>query len=197
MGTVTAGPGLFPLVTGVLATHQAEWAVVGDHLVRYPDSVAGQVLDNSLMLSLTRATYRGRNPSVLVDEQRFPTSAALREHLIDQLLVRSYPDERAREHATAWLCWIVHHLGTGRDLAWWSIPTWVSRKRLSGIVTVVAAGVAGVAMEGGRYGGYRFGVGVAPPPPACWSRRPTAQARPQENAATAPPWVGRGGYDIN
>lgn len=44
--------------------------------------------------------------------------------LID--LRAAYPDQRQRLHATTWLSWIAYHMGTSRDLAWWTIPRWSS-----------------------------------------------------------------------
>ncbi|MGH3938660.1 MAG: hypothetical protein ACRDTG_08470 [Pseudonocardiaceae bacterium] len=103
------------------------WARVGNYLTQHPDSIAAHALDNPLTLSLTRATYQDQDPTPLTDPTRFPTVAALRAHLIDRILIIAYPDEHQRAHATRWLAWIAHHLGTNRDLAWWRIPTWIPR----------------------------------------------------------------------
>lgn len=59
---------------------------------------------------------------MLTDPASFPTVDAVRGHLIDQVLITAYPDENQRAHATRWLAWIAHHMGTSRDLPWWESP---------------------------------------------------------------------------
>src|SRR5262249_10728616 len=92
-----------------------QWAQVGDYLTQHPDSTAAHALNNPLTLSLARATYQDQDPTPLIDPALFSSVAALREHLIDRILITAYPDERQRAHVTRWLAWIAHHLGSDRD----------------------------------------------------------------------------------
>ncbi len=115
---------------GQTGVSRRQWEQVGAYLRHSPDSVAAQVLDNPLALSLARDSYATQDPTVLIDSGRFPTAAALREHLIDQLLVTSYPDERQRAQAIRWLAWIAQQMGPSRDLPWWEIPAWIPQWKL-------------------------------------------------------------------
>jgi hypothetical protein len=115
---------------GLAGASRGQWEQVGIYLKDHPDSVAGRVLDNPLTLSLARDSYRTRDPAVLTDPGRFPTEAALREHLIDQLLVTVYPDEQQRVYVIRWLAWIAQQMGPSRDLPWWEIPGWISQRKL-------------------------------------------------------------------
>ena len=117
------------------------WEQVSAYLMRDPDSVAAQALDNPLTLSLARDTYTSQDPTVLTDSSRFPTVEAVREHLIDHFLITAYPSERERAHATWWLAWIAYHMGTSQDLRWWDIPTWIPRWKLR-LTRVLVAGLA-------------------------------------------------------
>lgn len=121
------------------------WAQVGDYLTQHPDSVAAQALDNPLSLSLARATYQDQDPTLLTDPARFPTVTALREHLINRILITAYPDDHQRAHATRWLAWIAHHMGPDRDLAWWRIHIWIPRwqpRLVLGLGSGLASGLA-------------------------------------------------------
>lgn len=124
------------------------WQQVGSYLEANPTSVATRGLNNPLTLSLARDTYQKQDPTTLIDPTRFPTVTALREHLIDRILVTAYPDERQRNHATQWLAWIAHHMGSNRDLGWWEIPTWITRRQRYLAVAVVAGclGIFGFAL---------------------------------------------------
>ncbi|MGH3845896.1 MAG: NACHT domain-containing protein [Pseudonocardiaceae bacterium] len=116
------------------------WAQVGEYLIHHPDSVAAHALNNPLTLSLARATYQDQDPTPLTNPTEFPTVAALREHLIERSLITAYPDEDQRAHATRWLAWIAHHMGSERDLAWWHIPAWIPRwqlRRVGGLTSEV------------------------------------------------------------
>ena len=128
------------------------WAQLGDYLTDHPDSIAAHALNNPLTLSLARATYQNQDPTSLTDLAEFSTVAALREYLIDRILITAYPDERQRAHATRWLAWIAHHMGSERDLVWWHIPTWISRWQLR----------LAVGLVGGLVGLFTIAVGKEP-----------------------------------
>jgi hypothetical protein len=118
------------LLHGQTGTRREQWSRIADYLERNPDSAAAKALDNPLTLSLARDAYASKNPVALADPGAFPTQEALREHLIDQVLVTAYPDERYREHAAHWLAWLTRQMGTSRDLRWWDIPAWIPRSQL-------------------------------------------------------------------
>jgi hypothetical protein len=99
---------------------------------------------------------------MLTDPASFPSVEAVRKHLLNQLLATAYPDEHQWIHATRWLVWIAHQLGTSRDLAWWEIPGWVPLWKLSlllgsvgGLLFGFAAGFAAAQVGGG----YRWTLG--------------------------------------
>ena len=133
------------LLHGQSEPSRQRWEQVGVYLKQNPDSVAARALDNPLALSLARDTYTSQDPAVLTDPGRFATVEAVREHLIDQVLVIAYPDEHQRVHATLWLAWIAYHMGSSRDLPWWDIPSWVSPRNLrltGGLILGLAVGLA-------------------------------------------------------
>jgi hypothetical protein len=130
---------------GKTGLSRRQWEQVGVYLKNSPDSVAARALDNPLTLSLARDSYAARDPTALIDPDRFPTGAALREHLIDQLLVTAYPDERQRAQVIRWLAWIAQQMGPSRDLPWWEIPAWIPQWKLR-ITRALAVGLpAGTA----------------------------------------------------
>ena len=166
------------LLHGQAGPARRQWEQVGAYLTHNPESVAARTLDNPLTLSLTRDTYAGQDPAELTDPAIFPTVDALREHLIDQVLVTAYPDEKQRARATWWLAWIARRMGTSRDLPWWDIPTWIPRWQLRlirvliiafavGLVVGITDGFAGGPGQGllaglvlGILGGLVFGLGL-------------------------------------
>jgi hypothetical protein len=151
------------LLRDQIGAQRDRWVEFCDYLTRHPDSIAAQALNNPLTLSLVRATYEGQDPSSLADPARFNTVAALREHLIERILIIAYPVECDRADATQWLAWIAHHLGANRDLAWWHIPDWIPRWQFllagglaGGFLGGLAAGLAmgfGTVLAGGLVGG--------------------------------------------
>src|SRR5262249_53229917 len=88
-----------------------------------------RTLTTPLALSLARDIYTAANPSELLDTDCYPDPDALMQHLFERSLVLAYPDPTQRHHATSWLAWIAGHMGTNRDLRWWDIPTWASRRQ--------------------------------------------------------------------
>ena len=131
---------------------RSQWEQVGAYLRAHPDTVTAQALDNPLTLTLARDAYAILEPTVLTQPGRFPTVAAVREHLIDQLLVSAYPQERHRARAVRGLAWTACHMGSSRDLRWWDIPTWVPGWQIH----VVRA--TGFALAGAIGFGLAFGL---------------------------------------
>ena len=154
------------IVTPAPVTVRWQWA--GDEVTAPRQEVTTPPVDGAGPPSLPELT----DPAI------FPTVDALREHLIDQVLVTAYPDEKQRARATWWLAWIARRMGTSRDLPWWDIPTWIPRWQLRlirvliiafavGLVVGITDGFAGGPGQGllaglvlGILGGLVFGLGL-------------------------------------
>jgi transcriptional regulator with XRE-family HTH domain len=87
------------------------------------------VLTTPLMVGLARAIYSdsaGRDPSVLLDAERFGSQYELEDHLLDSFIPTVYRDQDQdwdAERARGWLGYLARHLdrlGT-TDLAWWQL----------------------------------------------------------------------------
>ena len=147
------------LLHGQTGLSRQRWEQLGNYLTQNPASVVAQALDNPLTLSLTRDTYSNqqptdtrKDPTELIDADKFATVEEVREHLFDQFLATAYPEENQRVQATRWLAWVAYHMGTSQDLAWWDIPAWISRWKLR----LTRGLVAGLAL------GLGCGLGVGP-----------------------------------
>lgn len=125
------------------------WEQVASYLERNPDSVPARTLNNPLTLSLARDSYSARDPSELMDTDRFRSVEEFRRYLIDQFVITAYPDEHERQHAVRWLAWLARQMGPTRDLPWWEIPAWTSRWQLHlarfALVTAIVGSVAAFA----------------------------------------------------
>jgi hypothetical protein len=138
------------LLEGQIGAARLAWQPVAERLLADPDGVLAQTLNTPLTLSLARTAYTSDDPRglltrTLVDEHE------LRVHLLDQILIAAYPDPGERAHATYWLGWLAHKMGTQpngpiRELRWWQIPSWIPRWR--------------VGLTGALVGGLSVGVGV-------------------------------------
>ena len=122
-----------------------QWERVGAYLKEHPNSIAAQAFDSPLYLSLARDSYASSDPTVLVSLERYPSVEAIRQHLIERILVTAYPGQRQRARATQWLTWISHHMGTSRDLQWWDVPNWIAPWQLRLARGLAAALMAGLA----------------------------------------------------
>ncbi len=138
------------------------WEIVAEHVRNHAGGVLTRVLNTPLMLTLARSAYTGRDPTQLLASE-LQDEATLRGHLLDQVLVTAYPDEAERRHAAYWLEWIAHHMtsrpgGPTRDLDWWDIPRWLTRRTripaaltvglISGLVSGFTFGLVGGPMVG-------------------------------------------------
>jgi hypothetical protein len=138
------------LLEGQIGTARQGWQPVADHILADPDGVLARTLNTPLTLSLARAAYTSDDPRALLT--RTPADEHdLRVHLLDQILVAAYPDPSEHGHATHWLGWLAHKMGTQpngpiRELRWWQIPTWIPRWQ--------------VGLAGALLGGLSVGVGV-------------------------------------
>ncbi|MFE7661307.1 NACHT domain-containing protein [Streptomyces celluloflavus] len=131
------------------------WDPVLKHLRDHPRHPAGvrlaTVLATPLMVALARTIYSDtpdRDPSVLLDTDRFRTPEALEDHLLDNFIPTVYRDQtpahRARiPHRLGYLAQHLDRLGT-RDLAWWQLGSTLprsSRMCVIGLVTALAFGL--------------------------------------------------------
>jgi len=143
--------GYLPRTTRKTGPGGSAWQPVLTELRDYPDSAASRtlaaVLTTPLMVGLARTIYSDtpdHDPAVLLDTERFPTVAAVEEHLLGNFVPTVYHAESSRfdpERVPYWLGYLAQHLnrlGT-HDLAWWQLGTSMRR---SARVLVVALAVA-------------------------------------------------------
>ncbi|NRQ37168.1 NACHT domain-containing protein [Nonomuraea sp. NN258] len=140
------------------ASDAAGWAPLLENLRAQPQGPLAQALDNPLTLRLLRDTYLepGRDPGELLDTARFPSSTAIAEHLLDNLLVDLLPPRPDAPavpwrpgHARRWLEFLAGKLSATHavGLNWWGLAGaafggWMQAvPRLAGVVavTVLAA----------------------------------------------------------
>ncbi|UKD59518.1 helix-turn-helix domain-containing protein [Amycolatopsis sp. FU40] len=163
--TSTAGVELLDLtpadVSGYLprTTSRAgdRWDPVLAELRACPGGPLSTALRTPLMVALARTVYSaGRDPAVLLDTARFPTSHALEDHLLASFVPTVYehrPPHAARplrswdpERAQRWLGYLAQHVGQldEHDLAWWQLGA--SLRRSSRILAVVLASTLAIAV---------------------------------------------------
>jgi hypothetical protein len=133
------------LLEGQIGAARLAWQPVADHLLADPDGVLARTLNTPLTLSLARAAYTSDDPRGLLT--RAPADEhELRVHLLDQILIAAYPDPGEQAHATYWLGWLAHKMGTQpngpiRELRWWQIPSLIPRWRV-GLTGALVAGLS-------------------------------------------------------
>ncbi|WP_243793772.1 NACHT domain-containing NTPase [Saccharopolyspora gloriosae] len=110
------------------------------------------VLRNPLMMSLARSVYRNqRKPDELLDTARFPTSAALQEHLLEEFLPTVYRNEPEswpagqqrpwpEQRPQRWLGHLARHLrdSDGKELAWWRVGEMVSSRTRTLVIALLS-----------------------------------------------------------
>lgn len=147
------------------AGHRAGlWDPVLDRMRVEPEApgpaVLLRVLRNPLMVFLAHTVYSdtpGRDPTDLLDIHRFPTTSAVREHLLAAFIPAVYQADqpgstRARwtaDHAHRYLTYLAGHLrrvGT-RDVAWWQLRDTIPRRHRILAFTVVDGLVIGIVGE--------------------------------------------------
>jgi hypothetical protein len=124
-----------------------EWEEVFHYLHTQPDQIASQnlsyVLTTPLMVTLARTIYNdtpGHRPHDLLDDRRFPSAAALEDHLLDAYLYSLYDLRDTGSHsaqrpnwdpgqARHWLGYLATHVKqrNTHDLAWWHLPATLHR----------------------------------------------------------------------
>ncbi|MFI5585354.1 TIR domain-containing protein [Amycolatopsis sp. NPDC051758] len=128
------------------------WAPVLSRLSEQPPTHAAtnlaEALSTPLMVGLARAIYSdtpGHDPAELLDHDRFGTTAAIEQHLLQGFLPALYEKTGTRgfdaAHAERWLGFLADHLQRteSRDLAWWRICSAIPRRTRA---IVIGAAVA-------------------------------------------------------
>ncbi len=158
--------GYLPRTTRKAGRDGSVWQPVLASLREHPDSHVAAVLTTPLMVGLARTIYSDTpddDPSVLLDTERFPTAAAVEEHLLGNFVPSVY--RRQTEHGRFdparvqhWLGHLAKHLdrlGT-HDLAWWQLGTSMRRSARVPVVALVVAltiGLTDMVVEGVLTGG--------------------------------------------
>lgn len=141
------------------------WDPVLTELREHPERPASVnlrvVLTTPLMVGLARAIYSdpaGRDPSVLLDADRFGSQYELEDHLLGSFIPTVYRDQPGRRHwdpdgVGRWLRYLARHLDRlgSHDLAWWQLGGTMRRWRrvavvglVSGVSITLAVGLAAV-----------------------------------------------------
>ncbi|GAB1515249.1 hypothetical protein JCM33774_72920 [Actinophytocola sp. KF-1] len=106
------------------------------------------VLTTPLMVGLARAVYSGpvgRDPSELLDADRFGSQYALEDHLLGSFIPTVYRD-RDPGRVRGWLGYLARHanrLGTP-DIAWWRLGATMSRLSRTLVVGLLSGLVIGL-----------------------------------------------------
>lgn len=134
------------LITGLVGERRTRWAAVVDTLRARPEAPLATAFGSPLILTLARQTYAvDGDPAELLDEQRFPSRAALLRELTVRLLVQAYPEREVRDRELYWLSWLARRSRDRTDIAWWRIPDLVpawAYAVLGGLSGGLAAGLA-------------------------------------------------------
>lgn len=146
----------------------APWQIISDHLTglagdRRRTSALSDALSTPLALSLLRDVYGPADPvDEFLDIERFPTAAAIENHLLDHAITAAYtprPGRPAPRYTVATAERTLRYLASRlteqhtSDLAWWHIPTWTTHRS-----RMIAAAVTTVLMNELIYG---FGIGLS------------------------------------
>ncbi|MFJ9563204.1 hypothetical protein ACIRQQ_24550 [Streptomyces fuscichromogenes] len=109
------------------------WTPVLAELARRPRSAPARVLTTPLMVALARAVYgdTSRDPSELLDQERFASVGAIEEHLLGAFVPAAFADADPPAAADAerrltLLARALHQRDTGR-LAWWELEALLPR----------------------------------------------------------------------
>ena len=135
------------------------WDPVLTELREHPERPASvnlrAVLTTPLMVGLARAIYSdpaGRDPSVLLNADRFGSQYELEDHLLGSFIPTVYRDQPGRRHwdtddVQRWLGYLARHLNRlgAHDLAWWQLGGTMRRWRRVAVVGLVAGVAAGLA----------------------------------------------------
>ncbi|MER6079803.1 NACHT domain-containing protein [Streptomyces sp. NPDC001833] len=109
------------------------WTPVLRVFARDPDCAPARALTTPLMVALARAVYgdTSRDPSELLDQERFASVGAVEEHLLGAFVPAAFADADPRAASDAvrrltLLARALHRRDTGR-LAWWELESLLPR----------------------------------------------------------------------
>ncbi|MFI6408163.1 NACHT domain-containing protein [Streptomyces sp. NPDC050548] len=138
-------------------TQMTVWTRVFDQ----PSAELAAVLKSPLMVALARTVYEdtSRDPSELTDAARFPSSKAIKEHLLDAFVPAAFADADSTWRPEAvhhWLKCLARHPsrsnGTWR-LGWWELPAAMPPVlRVLGPALLALLATASVLVPLARYG---------------------------------------------
>jgi transcriptional regulator with XRE-family HTH domain len=150
--TVDDLAGYLPRTTRRTGRGGSVWQPVLRALRDHPDSHLAAVLTTPLMVGLARTIYSDtpdHDPTELLDTDRFPTAAAVEEHLLGNFVPIVYQGDSTRfdaERVPHWLGYLATHLdrlGT-HDLAWWQFGTSMRRPARALVVALVVGPIMGL-----------------------------------------------------
>jgi hypothetical protein len=143
------------------------WQHVTDALCHQPDGALAHALDNPLMLTLVRDTYRSDDSvDELTNGNRFSSVEEIENHLLDRVLPSAYAPHPGQptppythNQAQQWLERLALHMSNerSRDLAWWQIPRWAPSWPRVLVTALVSGFAAGFVFWLGK--GLMFGFG--------------------------------------
>ncbi|MEU3828967.1 hypothetical protein AB0F36_27140 [Streptomyces sp. NPDC029080] len=120
-------------LTGPDGERTTVWRPVLRELAHRPYCPLARALTTPLMVALARAVYGDRtaDPSELLDTRRFPTVAAIEEHLLGAFVPASFADSgptgtRDAVRRLALLARVLQRRGTGL-LGWWELEAMLPR----------------------------------------------------------------------
>jgi hypothetical protein len=133
------------LLTGLVGERRKLWQRVADYLADHPDSVLANAMASPLTLTLARQTYAtSGDPTELCSGERYDSTEAVQEQLIERLLHQAYPQQKVRERALYWLSWLARRSNQEAEISWWLIPGWLPLWPYTMVCALLAGAFAGV-----------------------------------------------------
>ncbi|MFI6099927.1 hypothetical protein ACIA8G_30600 [Lentzea sp. NPDC051213] len=127
------------------------WQKLTTALIEDPSCPAAQAFTRPLAVGLLRDVYTANAPvDELLERDRFPDHDTIIGHLLDRAVIAAYTRRPGRPAPRYALSTAQHTLASiaqqlsghnTRDLAWWTIATWVPRKPLMTAVFGLGAGL--------------------------------------------------------
>ncbi len=139
------------------------WQSVFDAVERNPDGPVGSVLSSPLMLGLAAAVYESKDsdPRELLDEERLPTHAHIRGHLLDGLIPAvcargprpsHLPGVAGRwryEKADTYFRFLAGQIRRNRtqSIGWWQLRSLLTEPGIWGALVIVAVALCGTGVS--------------------------------------------------
>ncbi|RFS84107.1 hypothetical protein D0T12_18260 [Actinomadura spongiicola] len=140
------------------AGQRSRWGPVLERLHSGTDTALTAAFSTPLIVSIARDIYQDprNDPKELLDRRRFPTSEAIRAHVLRSLVPTVFPVDLSREalrepdawdghHAERWLRYLARSLEERQigDIRWWELPL-LARRTERILAAAVGALIAGV-----------------------------------------------------